>query len=70
MRDGRMLPEDVRYVESWVETDGSKCFQLMEAPSRKALSPWMARWADLLDFEVRPVQTSAEFWPSVPSREA
>ncbi len=69
-RDGRMLPDDVRYVESWVEMDGSKCFQLMEAPNREALTPWTERWADLVDFEVRPVLTSAEFWSSIPSREA
>jgi hypothetical protein len=69
-RKGRMLPEDVSYVESWVEADGSKCFQLMEAPSREALTPWMARWADLVDFEVSPVETSTEFWSGVHSREA
>jgi hypothetical protein len=68
-REGRMLPEDVRYVESWVETDGSKCFQLVEAPNREALNPWTERWADLVDFEITPVLTSAEFWSGVHSRE-
>ncbi len=61
-RDGRMLPEDVAYVASWVEANGSRCFQLMEAPGRAALNPWMVRWADLVDFEVTAVETSAEFW--------
>jgi hypothetical protein len=61
-REGRMLPDDVDYVASWVEEAGSRCFQLMEAPSREALTPWMARWADLVEFEVSPVLTSSEFW--------
>jgi hypothetical protein len=69
-RDGRMLPEDVTYVASWMETDGLRCFQLMEAPSRQALAPWMARWADLVDFEVSAVKTSAEFWSKAESGDA
>ena len=68
-QDGRMLPEDVRYVASWVESDGSRCFQLMEALSRAALNPWMARWADLVDFEVTAVETSSDFWSRAAHRE-
>lgn len=69
-RNGRMLPEDVAYVASWVVPDGSRCFQLMEAPNHEALTPWIARWADLVDFEVNSVLTSAEFWSGVQSQEA
>ena len=69
-RDGRMLPDDVDYVASWVEPDGSRCFQLMEAPTGEALAHWMARWEDLVEFEVSPVLTSSEFWSQVGSREA
>jgi hypothetical protein len=69
-RDGRMLPEDVTYVASWMEMDGLRCFQLMEAPSRQALAPWMARWADLVEFEVSEVKTSAEFWSKAESGDA
>lgn len=61
-RQGRMMPEDVEYVASWIETEGPRCFQLMEAPSRDSLDPWMARWSDIMDFEVTPVLTSADFW--------
>ena len=57
-RDGRMLPDDVDYVASWIEPDGSRSFQLMEAPSREALTPWMERWADLVEFEISAVDTS------------
>jgi hypothetical protein len=53
-----------------METDGLRCFQLMEAPSRQALAPWMARWADLVDFEVSAVKTSAEFWSKAESGDA
>jgi len=69
-RDGRMLPDDVDYVASWVEPDGSRCFQLMDAPNREALTPWMTRWEDLVDFEVSPVLTSYEFWSGTHSPEA
>lgn len=59
---GRMMPADIAYVASWVEPDGSRCFQLMEALSREALQPWIDLWSDLVDFEVRAVQLSADFW--------
>jgi len=59
---GRMMPIDVIYHASWIDTDGSRCFQVMEAPSSNALEPWMANWSDLVDFEVVPVLSSADFW--------
>jgi hypothetical protein len=61
-RQGRMLPEDVRYEASWLEPDGSRCFQVMEAPDRATLDVWIGRWSDLVDFEVLPVLTSQDFW--------
>ena len=63
-----MLPEDVTYVASWMEADGSRCFQLMEAPGREALHPWMARWEDLVEFEVSRVLSSSDFWARVETR--
>jgi uncharacterized protein DUF3303 len=59
-RRGRMLPEGVRYVDSWVDTSFLRCFQVMEAPDRAALDAWMAKWEDLVEFECVPVYTSAE----------
>jgi hypothetical protein len=59
---GRMLPESVAYLDSWIDPARSRCFQLMEAPSAGHLNPWIAAWNDLADFEVIPVQTSKEFW--------
>ena len=57
---GRMAPEGLRYVASWVTRDGARCFQVMECDERALLEQWMAAWADLVDFEVVPVLTSAE----------
>lgn len=58
---GRMLPEGLRYIDSWVvEGRLDKCFQLMETDSPELLDAWRARWADLVDFEVFPVLTSRE----------
>lgn len=61
-REGRMIPDDVRYHASWMAAETERCFQLMEAPSREALEPWLRAWADLTEFEIVPVVTSAEFW--------
>jgi len=63
-RCGRMLPDGVSYVASWMEETGARCFQLMEAPDPQALEPWLAAWDDLVDFEVILVLTSADFWAS------
>jgi Protein of unknown function (DUF3303) len=61
-RHGRMLPEGVAYHASWVDTAGTRCFQVMEAPDRQALHGWISRWDDLVDFEIIPVLTSGDFW--------
>lgn len=59
---GRMLPEGLRYIDSWVIDDGrlGRCFQLVETDSPELLDAWRARWADLVSFEVFPVITSSE----------
>ena len=59
---GRMLPEGVIYHASWMEAGGKGCYQVMEAPNRESLNVWVSRWDDLVDFEIVPVLTSAEFW--------
>ncbi|MDP1660968.1 MAG: DUF3303 family protein [Phycisphaerales bacterium] len=61
-RCGRMLPEGVNYLASWVEDSGASCFQLMESPGREGIDAWIACWSDLVDFEVFPVLTSADYW--------
>lgn len=57
---GRMAPEGVRYVASWVTADLRRCFQVMECDAASQLEEWMAGWRDLVDFEVLPVITSEE----------
>jgi Protein of unknown function (DUF3303) len=59
---GRMLPEGVSYHASWVDLAGARCFQLMEAPNLESLNAWASRWEDLINFEIAPVLTSADFW--------
>lgn len=57
---GRLAPEGLKYVSSWVTTDLTRCYQVMECEDRALLDAWMANWADLVNFEVVPVITSAE----------
>ncbi|HEX8489953.1 MAG TPA: DUF3303 family protein [Chthoniobacterales bacterium] len=49
---GRMLPEGLRYIDSWVEKDGDRCFQLMETDSPALFEHWTASWSDLVSFEI------------------
>jgi hypothetical protein len=62
---GRMLPDGLQYVSSWVSSDFSRCFQVMETHNASLLDEWIARWEDIVDFEVVPVQTSAEAAKSI-----
>ena len=57
---GRQLPPGVEYIGSWVGSNLTVCYQIIEAPGRALLDDWMAHWSDLVDFEVIPVVTSAE----------
>ena len=58
LRDqGRLLTDEVAFVASWVSSDLTMCFQVMEAADRAHLDEWLARWSDLVDFEVVEVMT-------------
>lgn len=57
---GRLMPEGVRYVSSWIDLDFQRCFQVMEAESEQDLKAWTSNWQDLMDFEIIPVRTSAD----------
>lgn len=57
---GRMLPDGLRYVESWVEDGLGRCFQLMEADDPALFDAWTAEWSDLAQFEIVPVLASAD----------
>ena len=57
---GRLMPEGLLYVSSWVDLKLERCFQLMETHDRRLLDEWIANWSDLVDFEVYPVVTSKQ----------
>jgi hypothetical protein len=57
---GRLAPEGLRYISSWVTSDLARCYQIMECEERRLLDDWMSRWQDLVAFEVVPVVTSTD----------
>jgi hypothetical protein len=57
---GRLAPQGLTYVSSWVDTKLERCYQLMETDDPALLDQWISHWLDLADFEVCPVITSAE----------
>ena len=57
---GRMAPEGLRYVSSWVTTDLQHCYQVMECENPALIPQWTKHWEDLVDFEIIPIVTSAE----------
>lgn len=57
---GRMMPEGLSYVSSWIQNDFKKCYQLMETENFALFAEWTANWDDLTDFEIFPVITSVE----------
>ena len=65
---GRLAPEGLTYVASWVTDDFRRCFQIMECEDRQLLVEWTARWEDLVEFEIIPVMTSAEAVATVAPR--
>jgi hypothetical protein len=65
---GRLAPEGLRYVASWVTDDLRRCFQVMECDDERLLREWMAAWEDIVDFEVIPVISSADAAAAVAPR--
>ena len=57
---GRLAPEGLQYVSSWVDETLARCFQLMETDDVSQLNQWMANWSDIVEFEVYPVISSRE----------
>ena len=65
---GRLAPDGLRYVTSWVTADLRQCFQVMECEDPNLLEEWTSRWSDLVEFEILPVVTSAEAADAVLAR--
>ncbi len=61
LRDaGRGLPDGLRYVDSWVEPNFRRCFQLMECDDASLLQQWVLHWRGLgTEFEFVPVVPGA-----------
>ena len=57
---GRLAPDGLHYVSSWVDEKLERCFQIMETDDRKLLDAWIANWSDIVEFEVYPIMTSKE----------
>lgn len=59
--EGRMLPEGLRYVDSWVEANFGRCFQLMECDDLRLIQEWVLKWRGSgVEFEIVPVVKSTE----------
>ena len=52
---GRMLPSGLSYIDSWLEENGKRCFQLMETDDVLLFDAWVKNWSDLVNFEVVPL---------------
>lgn len=57
---GRMMPDGLKYVSSWIDADLKRCFQLMETDNFSLFEQWTRNWDDLMNFEIIPVINSAE----------
>jgi hypothetical protein len=55
---GRSMPEGLKYVDSWIEANFARCFQLMECDNVSLLQRWIIQWRDLVEFEIVPVSPS------------
>lgn len=57
---GRMMPNGLRYVDSWIEAGFERCFQLMECDDARLFQEWILEWQDLMEFEIVPVVPSKQ----------
>ena len=57
---GRMMPDGLEYVSSWISRDLKICWQLMQTDNAEKFAQWTRNWDDLMEFEIIPVRTSAE----------
>ena len=55
---GRLLPDGLQYLDSWLTEDGQRCFQLMETDNPELFNLWIRKWSDLIEFEIVPVSDS------------
>ena len=64
----RLAPEGLRYLSSWVDEKLERCFQIMETADRNLLDEWIAKWSDIVEFDVLPVLSSKDAAEKIASR--
>ena len=57
---GRMMPDGLTYIDSWIESSFERCFLLAECDDPRLIQEWVLSWNDLMEFEVVPVVGSKE----------
>jgi hypothetical protein len=57
---GRMMPDGLKYISSWIDRDLKRCWQVMETDDEKLFRQWTDAWSDLMEFEIIPVCNSTE----------
>ena len=57
---GRLMPDGITFVDSWVQADLARCFQIMSCDDITLLQRWVAEWSDLVQFEIVPVVQGKE----------
>ena len=57
---GRLAPNGLQYISSWVDEKLERCFQIMETVDRNLLDQWITNWSDIVEFEVVPVMSSKD----------
>ena len=67
---GRLAPDGLEYISSWVTSDLTRCYQVMACDDSALLEQWIAQWRDLVEFEVFPVLTSPEAAEAVAALDA
>jgi hypothetical protein len=65
---GRLAPDGLQYISSWVDEKFERCFQIMETADRHLLYQWIANWSDIVDFDIFPVVSSKEAVESIAPR--
>lgn len=63
--NGRMMPDGLDYVSSWISADFDRCFQVMRCDDVALLQEWVLAWSDLARFEIVPIAASKETYEAV-----
>jgi Protein of unknown function (DUF3303) len=65
---GRMAPEGLTYISSWVDNKFERCFQLMATDDCQLLDRWIDNWSDIVEFEIYSVSISKDATDQIASR--